>query len=277
MLPGSPQLGPRHTFLHSDGFPVSSCPSVGHAHPCLLLSPQDSPEAGGEQEEEQAFLVSLYKFMKERHTPIERVPHLGFKQSASKGEGALGGVDKFRGTARGSLQARQQAKHSAPGDPGCCQPLGVACEDGASLKARGGVGFPSSWPSVCPIRNSGPAWEYGLAESDSLPCLFPSVNLWKIYKAVEKLGAYELVRKDSQVPCLCFSLSHTPPPQQELRSRAVGRAVLACRYKEDQNSQVQPMCRGMKDCALCIPKQVSSHPHLFHPPLLQNPLYPAVR
>nr|XP_036850514.1 AT-rich interactive domain-containing protein 5A isoform X3 [Manis javanica] len=41
---------------------------------------EDSPEAGGEREEEQAFLVSLYKFMKERHTPIERVPHLGFKQ-----------------------------------------------------------------------------------------------------------------------------------------------------------------------------------------------------
>ncbi|OPJ86910.1 AT-rich interactive domain-containing protein 5A [Patagioenas fasciata monilis] len=35
---------------------------------------------GGEKEEEEAFLVSLYKFMKERHTPIERIPHLGFKQ-----------------------------------------------------------------------------------------------------------------------------------------------------------------------------------------------------
>lgn len=35
----------------------------------------------GEKEEEEAFLVSLYKFMKERHTPIERIPHLGFKQS----------------------------------------------------------------------------------------------------------------------------------------------------------------------------------------------------
>ncbi|KAK2513081.1 Arid5a, partial [Columba guinea] len=34
----------------------------------------------GEKEEEEAFLVSLYKFMKERHTPIERIPHLGFKQ-----------------------------------------------------------------------------------------------------------------------------------------------------------------------------------------------------
>ncbi|XP_064124478.1 AT-rich interactive domain-containing protein 5A isoform X1 [Loxodonta africana] len=41
---------------------------------------EEPPEAGGEREEEQAFLVSLYKFMKERHTPIERVPHLGFKQ-----------------------------------------------------------------------------------------------------------------------------------------------------------------------------------------------------
>ncbi|XP_027529330.1 AT-rich interactive domain-containing protein 5A-like [Neopelma chrysocephalum] len=33
-----------------------------------------------EKEEEEAFLVSLYKFMKDRHTPIERIPHLGFKQ-----------------------------------------------------------------------------------------------------------------------------------------------------------------------------------------------------
>ncbi|NXL00539.1 ARI5A protein, partial [Mesembrinibis cayennensis] len=30
--------------------------------------------------EEEAFLISLYKFMKDRHTPIERIPHLGFKQ-----------------------------------------------------------------------------------------------------------------------------------------------------------------------------------------------------
>ncbi|XP_037663249.1 AT-rich interactive domain-containing protein 5A isoform X2 [Choloepus didactylus] len=47
----------------------------GNQSPVLL---EDPPE--GEREEEQAFLVSLYKFMKERHTPIERVPHLGFKQ-----------------------------------------------------------------------------------------------------------------------------------------------------------------------------------------------------
>lgn len=31
--------------------------------------------------DEQAFLVALYKYMKERKTPIERIPYLGFKQS----------------------------------------------------------------------------------------------------------------------------------------------------------------------------------------------------
>ena len=31
--------------------------------------------------EEQTFLVSLYKYMKDRDTPIERIPFLGFKQS----------------------------------------------------------------------------------------------------------------------------------------------------------------------------------------------------
>uniref|UniRef100_A0A8C5SE91 AT-rich interaction domain 5A n=1 Tax=Laticauda laticaudata TaxID=8630 RepID=A0A8C5SE91_LATLA len=40
----------------------------------------DEEMLSGEKEEEQIFLVNLYKFMKERHTPIERVPHLGFKQ-----------------------------------------------------------------------------------------------------------------------------------------------------------------------------------------------------
>uniref|UniRef100_A0AAV2JNU6 ARID domain-containing protein n=1 Tax=Knipowitschia caucasica TaxID=637954 RepID=A0AAV2JNU6_KNICA len=33
-----------------------------------------------ERAEEQAFLVELYKYMKERDTPIERIPFLGFKQ-----------------------------------------------------------------------------------------------------------------------------------------------------------------------------------------------------
>ncbi|MFT7805785.1 AT-rich interactive domain-containing protein 5B-like [Arapaima gigas] len=38
--------------------------------------------AAGEEcrADEQAFLVSLYKYMKDRKTPIERIPYLGFKQ-----------------------------------------------------------------------------------------------------------------------------------------------------------------------------------------------------
>nr|XP_030145702.3 AT-rich interactive domain-containing protein 5A isoform X2 [Taeniopygia guttata]XP_032608354.2 AT-rich interactive domain-containing protein 5A isoform X2 [Taeniopygia guttata]XP_032608355.2 AT-rich interactive domain-containing protein 5A isoform X2 [Taeniopygia guttata] len=41
---------------------------------------EDKEDKEKEKEEEEAFLVSLYKFMKERRTPIERIPHLGFKQ-----------------------------------------------------------------------------------------------------------------------------------------------------------------------------------------------------
>ena len=33
------------------------------------------------QMEEKAFVSSLHSFMKDRGTPIERIPHLGFKQS----------------------------------------------------------------------------------------------------------------------------------------------------------------------------------------------------
>uniref|UniRef100_A0A8C6WHB2 ARID domain-containing protein n=1 Tax=Neogobius melanostomus TaxID=47308 RepID=A0A8C6WHB2_9GOBI len=41
-------------------------------------SEEDLSEEG--RAEEQAFLVELYKYMKERDTPIERIPFLGFKQ-----------------------------------------------------------------------------------------------------------------------------------------------------------------------------------------------------
>ncbi|KAB1256677.1 AT-rich interactive domain-containing protein 5A [Camelus dromedarius] len=66
--------------------PVSPQPDGEQSRSQSPVQLEDSPEAGREREEaqereeEQAFLVSLYKFMKERHTPIERVPHLGFKQ-----------------------------------------------------------------------------------------------------------------------------------------------------------------------------------------------------
>lgn len=111
MFLGSPWLEPRHLFLCTAVVTSIQLPISG-AHPCLLLSPQDSPEAGREREEEQAFLVSLYKFMKERHTPIERVPHLGFKQSASlEGVGKGARVVGVGGRARGSPQAGQRERH----------------------------------------------------------------------------------------------------------------------------------------------------------------------
>lgn len=53
----------------------SSCKKV-------LAEDKSKDEAGEEcRAEEQAFLVALYKYMKERKTPIERIPYLGFKQS----------------------------------------------------------------------------------------------------------------------------------------------------------------------------------------------------
>lgn len=85
--PSCGSLGATHLFppQQPEVPPVPSLPATEGSCCCLMFFPQDSPEAGGEREEEQAFLVSLYKFMKERHTPIQRVPHLGFKQSASLG------------------------------------------------------------------------------------------------------------------------------------------------------------------------------------------------
>ncbi|XP_050980466.1 AT-rich interactive domain-containing protein 5B [Labeo rohita] len=50
---------------------------------CKKVTLEDNPkvETGEEcRTDEQAFLVALYKYMKERKTPIERIPYLGFKQ-----------------------------------------------------------------------------------------------------------------------------------------------------------------------------------------------------
>ncbi|XP_078422012.1 aT-rich interactive domain-containing protein 5B isoform X3 [Cetorhinus maximus] len=50
---------------------------------CKNLSTDEKSKVTAGEEcraEEQAFLVTLYKYMKERNTPIERIPYLGFKQ-----------------------------------------------------------------------------------------------------------------------------------------------------------------------------------------------------
>lgn len=41
----------------------------------------EETKSGQSESEERAFIINLYRFMKERGTPIERIPHLGFKQS----------------------------------------------------------------------------------------------------------------------------------------------------------------------------------------------------
>ncbi|XP_055503174.1 AT-rich interactive domain-containing protein 5B [Leucoraja erinacea] len=47
-----------------------------------IAADEKSKVAAGDEcrAEEQTFLVTLYKYMKERSTPIERIPYLGFKQ-----------------------------------------------------------------------------------------------------------------------------------------------------------------------------------------------------
>ncbi|MGH0129633.1 UNVERIFIED_CONTAM: hypothetical protein FKN15_044255, partial [Acipenser sinensis] len=50
---------------------------------CKKATADEKPQVGADEEcraDEQAFLVALYKYMKERKTPIERIPCLGFKQ-----------------------------------------------------------------------------------------------------------------------------------------------------------------------------------------------------
>ncbi len=63
---------------------VSKTRNTTSGSSCKKVSPEDNRkmETGEEcRTDEQAFLVALYKYMKERKTPIERIPYLGFKQS----------------------------------------------------------------------------------------------------------------------------------------------------------------------------------------------------
>ncbi|KAI4890142.1 hypothetical protein NFI96_020027, partial [Prochilodus magdalenae] len=60
-------------------------------------SSAEESRTGQSESEERAFVISLYHFMKERGTPIERIPHLGFKQinlwKIYKAVETLGGYD----------------------------------------------------------------------------------------------------------------------------------------------------------------------------------------
>ncbi|XP_029465602.1 AT-rich interactive domain-containing protein 5B isoform X2 [Rhinatrema bivittatum] len=63
--------------------PKSALPKPKSNNNCKKVTPEEKskPPVGEEcRADEQAFLVALYKYMKERKTPIERIPYLGFKQ-----------------------------------------------------------------------------------------------------------------------------------------------------------------------------------------------------
>ncbi|XP_069836388.1 AT-rich interactive domain-containing protein 5B isoform X2 [Dendropsophus ebraccatus] len=93
---------------------------------CKKITTEDKPNVaaagdGCKSEEckadEQAFLVELYKYMKERKTPIERIPYLGFKQinlwTMFQAAQKLGGYE--------TITARRQWKHiydELGGNPG---------------------------------------------------------------------------------------------------------------------------------------------------------------
>lgn len=155
--PSHGSLGSGTTYLLPQQAVVPSVPShppTGGSSQCLLFFPQDSPEAGGEREEdqereeEQAFLVSLYKFMKERHTPIERVPHLGFKQSASLGCRQGGG-------ARQGIPSRQGVMQAPPlwATLGDASPQGLHTERAPPTP---GTGLQWVGPDFCPHWPLGP-------------------------------------------------------------------------------------------------------------------------
>ncbi|XP_018616667.2 AT-rich interactive domain-containing protein 5B isoform X1 [Scleropages formosus] len=77
---GSPEAKPS-AKVKSDSKAAPARPKGNGS--CKKASAEEKASAGaGEEcrEDEQAFLVALYKYMKERKTPIERIPYLGFKQ-----------------------------------------------------------------------------------------------------------------------------------------------------------------------------------------------------
>ncbi|XP_070539979.1 AT-rich interactive domain-containing protein 5B-like [Ptychodera flava] len=81
--PGSPDSS--NDSDHTSPAPVVKPGPKGKNERCYkdgLLIPNIKTKAQkeGQDTEEAEFLASLYKYMRERNTPIERIPHLGFKQ-----------------------------------------------------------------------------------------------------------------------------------------------------------------------------------------------------
>ncbi|XP_055963897.1 AT-rich interactive domain-containing protein 5B isoform X3 [Sorex fumeus] len=121
--------GVKDSNNNSDGKPLAKVkcearsaltkPKNNHNN-CKKVSNEEKPKVSIGEEcraDEQAFLVALYKYMKERKTPIERIPYLGFKQinlwTMFQAAQKLGGYE--------TITARRQWKHiydELGGNPG---------------------------------------------------------------------------------------------------------------------------------------------------------------
>ncbi|XP_005997773.1 AT-rich interactive domain-containing protein 5B isoform X2 [Latimeria chalumnae] len=102
-----------------DPKPTAAKPKNNNNNCKKLLNEEKTKSSTGEEcrADEQAFLVALYKYMKERKTPIERIPYLGFKQinlwTMFQAAQKLGGYEV--------ITARRQWKHiydELGGNPG---------------------------------------------------------------------------------------------------------------------------------------------------------------
>lgn len=66
--------------MHNVFSQLQASPAVIEIHDSTTECEEEA-RPGLVQKEEKAFVSSLHSFMKDKGTPIERIPHLGFKQS----------------------------------------------------------------------------------------------------------------------------------------------------------------------------------------------------
>lgn len=101
-------------------------------------------------------------------------------------------------------------------------------------------------------------------EADGQPAPLSPVNLWKIYKAVEKLGAYELVRK-------------APPVLARLHLPGVSLQPWPCLWTEEPGSPVLPLPPHLPRWFSAAQSSFSAFPICSARPVLEKLLGPAVR
>ncbi|RMB91066.1 hypothetical protein DUI87_32664 [Hirundo rustica rustica] len=165
---------------------------------------KDKDDKDKEKEEEEAFLVSLYKFMKERRTPIERIPHLGFKQinlwKIYKAVEKLGAYELVAPDAGQPEAGAEEAPERGRGDRRTLQP-----------GQRGHAGPQPSGGSASPCRTHGETYKR----------LFSSFYSKGNHPIMSPLAKKKLLAQDFLEPPSAFPARPEEPEQpQELRSRA---------------------------------------------------------